>query len=511
MKRNVLTAALAVQLMAFSFPAAGYAEETQVTSVQTTIDSMPTVNPGRNVTIAGTTPLAEVVVKVLAPNGTILYFDVVLTSGGRYHTMFTLPSDALSGTYQVAVGQGSSVTSASFNAYPASNPNPTPDPTPTPDPGTDTGSTPDDSDPVIVEGDELKAENGQVSLNMSEHSEPNLEVRLPADINKLVAGSELKVELPSGTIIFPREVLDSWTGLANGNTNGTPTLRISRVASEAAAKMVESSSTSGAVMNPQGEVLQLELSMVTDGDHDLKLSTFTKPVTLTLKVGDGPNANLAGIYYVADNGSTEYVGGKIKNGMISADVMHFSTYGVFTYEKSYRDVPTSHWASPVIKELTAKHIVQGVSADSFGPELQITRAEFVAMIVRQLGLEASGQAKFSDVSADSWYASEVAAAYENGIAEGTGAATFEPNKRITREEMSAIIVRVYEKMTGQKAALGTVSFADSQEIADWAKPSVQAAVKAGLMAGRSETGFAPKGNATRAEASQVLYNLLNKQ
>lgn len=105
----------------------------------------------------------------------------------------------------------------------------------------------------------------------------------------------------------------------------------------------------------------------------------------------------------------------------------------------------------------------------------------------------------------------MATAFENGIAEGTSAGTFEPNKPISREEMAAMIVRIYQKVTGVKLEAETLNFADINDIAVWAKPSVQTALKAGLMVGRSENSFAPKGNATRAEAAQVFYNLLDKQ
>ncbi|HZK43986.1 MAG TPA: S-layer homology domain-containing protein [Syntrophomonadaceae bacterium] len=47
-------------------------------------------------------------------------------------------------------------------------------------------------------------------------------------------------------------------------------------------------------------------------------------------------------------------------------------------------------------------------------------------------------------------------------------------------------------------------FADSQNISDWAKSSVDRAVGNGLITGYPDTTFKPQGNATRAEAAVVL-------
>ena len=53
------------------------------------------------------------------------------------------------------------------------------------------------------------------------------------------------------------------------------------------------------------------------------------------------------------------------------------------------------------------------------------------------------------------------------------------------------------------------TFTDSDAIAEYARPAVEAMVKAGIIKGMNGA-FAPEQNATRAMAAQVLYNLLQQ-
>ncbi|MGO4494871.1 S-layer homology domain-containing protein [Paenibacillus sp. 2RAB27] len=80
------------------------------------------------------------------------------------------------------------------------------------------------------------------------------------------------------------------------------------------------------------------------------------------------------------------MGGKLDKDVIKAEINHFSKYAVLEVSKTYSDVPSSHWASYVIKELAAKQIVEGTSATTFEPERSVTRAEFTTLLVRALKL-----------------------------------------------------------------------------------------------------------------------------
>jgi len=152
-----------------------------------------------------------------------------------------------------------------------------------------------------------------------------------------------------------------------------------------------------------------------------------------------------------------------------------------------------------------------VSKDYFNPEGQVTKAQFVALLVRTLNLKSNNvSASFKDVVKSDWYYDDITTAYLYGIAVGDGQGNFHPNKNISREEMATLLVRALEKsgkyiVTDQNAMLQVLNqFKDSKDISDWAKSYVAGAVKLNIMKGRSNGVFAPKAVSTRAESAKVI-------
>ncbi|MNC42540.1 Endo-1,4-beta-xylanase A precursor [compost metagenome] len=171
-----------------------------------------------------------------------------------------------------------------------------------------------------------------------------------------------------------------------------------------------------------------------------------------------------------------------------------------------------HWAKTVITRMAAKHVIDGVDATRFEPQGAVTRAEFAAMLVRLLGIQASGggsSAGFNDVPQEAWYAAAVAAATDAGLVTGRSEGGFEPDSTVTRQEMAVMLMRAYELKAGrQLSGQAEQVFADAGQIGGWAKEAVAAASAAGLLQGRGDGQFAPREQLTRAESVQVLYNLL---
>ena len=261
-------------------------------------------------------------------------------------------------------------------------------------------------------------------------------------------------------------------------------------------------------MSPVSNTLDIN---VKSGNTDVSVN---KGVTITIKANSINDYRKVGIYYYNESaGKWEYIGGKADkvNGTVTFNAAHFSKYAAFEYNKVFKDVSNSHWANDVIGVIAAKHIIEGIDNENYAPDRNITRAQFASMMVRMLGInEVTYKGGFADVKGDAWYANAIQAAYDKGIIEGDGK-NMNPDKNITREEMAAIIMRVYEKMSGYKEEnLSKTSFNDDNIISDWAKIVVANASKTGLMTGESGNLFAPKSNATRAEAAAVLYRILEK-
>ncbi|WP_235960714.1 S-layer homology domain-containing protein [Paenibacillus silvestris] len=267
----------------------------------------------------------------------------------------------------------------------------------------------------------------------------------------------------------------------------------------------------GASVKLGSAVYDIKLYVTTKAGQTLSLTSFEQPIQIRFKLDPAVNPKLSSVYYISDLGGLERVGGTYANGELTSDVSHFSTYTVLEVSKSFADVPQTHWAANVIRELASKLVISGTSESTFEPESKVTRAQFTALIARALKLKtASVSTSFQDVKPTDWFASEVAAAVQAGIVNGREIDKFDPNAQVSREEMTTILMRSYRLLHGITDSTAAPSFSDEAAIGEWALADVKAAAALGLVQGRSEGQFEPQGVATRAEAAQVLYRLLSK-
>lgn len=97
-------------------------------------------------------------------------------------------------------------------------------------------------------------------------------------------------------------------------------------------------------------------------------------------------------------------------------------------------------------------IMNGTGADTFNPDDNITRAQFATMFYRFAGSpETSESSKFTDLTQD-WYKKPIAWAAANGVITGTSASTFSPDEPVTREQIAAIFYR-YAQAKGLDVSL----------------------------------------------------------
>ncbi|BBH19754.1 hypothetical protein Back11_10990 [Paenibacillus baekrokdamisoli] len=374
------------------------------------------------------------------------------------------------------------------------------------------GNVGSNMDSVNVNEESLKNDkDGKVVVEIAEGKK---NVLLPVRAAGIVGNNKLELRFMNFSIFIPVEVLNDLQDLVSSDEleDAQISFKFNKSPEDEKNRLLTSASNKAkSTVTAVGDMIEFSLSIVTKEGKELKLTKFNKPITVKLKVNYHADLELLGIYFIADNGELVYVGGVIADGYMSAEVSHFSRYAVLESDKSFADVAENHWAARAIKVLAAKQIVYGVSDTSFQPNANVTRAEFVAFVVRGLGLKATGLSSFADVNDKAWYAPIVTAANEAGIIKGRSASIFAPNETITREEMTAIIVHAYEYKTGVKtAAEQQNAFADAKEISAWAKDDVNAAFKLGFVSGRGDGRFAPKAWSTRAEATQIIVNLLKK-
>lgn len=242
------------------------------------------------------------------------------------------------------------------------------------------------------------------------------------------------------------------------------------------------------------------------------LASLLLPVLAFASTGFSDDANFSGSN-VTDSVYSDTYGTGTVTGSVYSD-----TYGTDTVNASvytFNDIQ-GHWAQSDIELLANKKIVEGTSANTFEPERNINRAEFAALVVRSLGLSVSSvvyNTYFTDVNSDDWYAGVVVAAKNAGLIDGFEDGTFQPNKEITREQLTALVVRalnfagVKTDVTASEQTSLLAKYTDADSIV-WAQEEVAAAIKAGIVNGLTDTTLAPGKNATRAESVTILKRLL---
>ncbi len=179
-------------------------------------------------------------------------------------------------------------------------------------------------------------------------------------------------------------------------------------------------------------------------------------------------------------------------------------------ELAFTDVDANAWYYEDVKAAVENGLMNGISASTFAPNASLTRAMFVTILYRVAGEPAvEKMSDFTDVPANEYYANAVAWASANGIVNGVSADKFAPNAEITREQMATIIYR-YGKATGiVPASENDISYTDADEISDYAKDAAKWAYNAGIILGNADGSFAPSRTATRAEAATIFVRLLS--
>lgn len=183
----------------------------------------------------------------------------------------------------------------------------------------------------------------------------------------------------------------------------------------------------------------------------------------------------------------------------------------------FTDTENTKWWHDGIHYCLANGLMKGVSTNRFSPNGTTTRAMIVTILWRmENSPAASASMSFKDVPSGQWYTEAIRWAQSTGVVTGYNADTFGPNDNITREQLAAILYRYADSHKLDVTARSSLSqFTDAADISSWALENIKWANAAGLVSGRTAVQFAPKANATRAEAASMIQrfceNILHGQ
>lgn len=164
---------------------------------------------------------------------------------------------------------------------------------------------------------------------------------------------------------------------------------------------------------------------------------------------------------------------------------------------AYTDVTTGTPVAEAVDLLSGLEIVGGYPDGSFGPEKDITRAEFAKMLFITItggdnsDLYAGDSGKYSDVKGDQWFASYVNWATQLNILGGYPDGTMKPDNNITIAEATKMLI----------VALGF-------EVGDYTFPFGFIDKANQLKMFKDVSGIKADVKATRGQIAQMTYNTL---
>ena len=204
---------------------------------------------------------------------------------------------------------------------------------------------------------------------------------------------------------------------------------------------------------------------------------------------------------------------------------------------SFVDV-RGHWAEATIKSLADKGVVKGVTSTRFNPDGNVTRAEFLKMMmeVTDIATSAYRYGECLDANGSDWFSpylqsaldrglipQDMIAGYsvkvvksDNGSTRAVYEGAFNGNISISREEMAYLTQELFQYTRNARTmnALKTaeeITFSDASNISPWAYDTVSLACAQGFITGMGDNRFEPKQTATRAQAATIVSRVMDAE
>lgn len=169
-----------------------------------------------------------------------------------------------------------------------------------------------------------------------------------------------------------------------------------------------------------------------------------------------------------------------------------------------------HWAEKTLSKFVKLQEIVGFEDGTFRPNSPITRAEFASIIARVFDINGGSvgdEDELSDINSH-WARNAINNLASAGIINGYGDGTFKPNQTISREEVIIILSRMMNlNEVAKDDSKG--NFTDMSSVSAFAVNQIKDAAQAGIISGRPNGVFDPKGTSTRAEALTIILNALN--
>lgn len=180
------------------------------------------------------------------------------------------------------------------------------------------------------------------------------------------------------------------------------------------------------------------------------------------------------------------------------------------WNNPFTDVSADAWYYDAVHYVWENGLMNGTSAATFEPTALTSRAMSATVLWRLEGSPVvNALIPFDDVPEGRWYSEAIRWAASQGIVDGCGNGLFLPDDSITREQMAAILFR-YAQYKGMDTAASSEclsAFPDGSQVSGWARSAMSWAVEQGLIQGTGSV-LNPQGGASRVETAAILMRFI---
>ncbi|MEJ8747143.1 Ig-like domain-containing protein [Oscillospiraceae bacterium HCN-4035] len=329
-----------------------------------------------------------------------------------------------------------------------------------------------DSNPVI------KTE----TKNNTDGSTTKTETRRDGSVTQTTTGKDGSVTKTEtkrdGSSVTENKAADGSTGTVKTDKNGQ-----TEAAAKASGKAVEDAKKNGEAVKVPVEV------------EATRNSSTAPTVSIELPKGAGEtkveipvsNVTPGTVAVLVHPDGTEEI---LKDSIPTEDGIQLTVDGSATVKivdnsKGFIDT-RNHWAEGEIDFVSARGLVNGMSATIYAPNASTTRAQLWTILARQNDANLNG--------GNTWYEKAQNWAKDKGVSDGAN-----PNAAINRAQMVTMLWRAM----GQPTAGGTANFTDVPTDSYYAQ-AVAWAVENGITTGVGNGHFDPTGTCTRAQIAAFL-------
>ena len=329
-----------------------------------------------------------------------------------------------------------------------------------------------DSNPVI------KTE----TKNNTDGSTTKTETRRDGSVTQTTTGKDGSVSKTEtkkdGSSVTENKAADGSTGTVKTDKNGQ-----TEAAAKVSGKAVEDAKKNGEAVKVPVEV-EATRNSSTSPTVSIELPKGAGETKVEIPVSNVTPGTVAVL--VHPDGTEEI----LKDSIPTEDGIQLTVDGSATVKivdnsKGFIDTQ-DHWAKDEIDFVSARGLVNGMSATIYAPNASTTRAQLWTILARQNGADLTG--------GNTWYEKAQNWAKDKGVSDGAN-----PNAAINRAQMVTMLWRA----VGQPTAGGTANFTDVPTDSYYAQ-AVAWAVENGITTGVGNGHFDPTGTCTRAQIAAFL-------